>query len=363
MWTVVLALLPAGAAGVFIFGLSALYVTAISVLTAVATEAAVLSVRKKDIVAIWDGSAILTGLLLAYNLPPEMPLWMTVAGSFFAIAIGKQAFGGLGHNIFNPALVGRSFLMISWPVYMTTWQNPRWAVDAVTSATPLALCKNGGECALLKSVSYWKLKKILVRWRAAWPESMLRLSRSRIVNCSSRGNRFQTSSATFRSAIMRPDRYRSAKSVRRRSPSRPQRRARSARSSSGGTSAKERYRRCNGSRCSSTSRWVMRSATISRAVEGSTSGRSPSARMVSAGAGSGIWSGCSRGRRTICPANSRSGGITIPRRRLILPRISARTASTSCGVRERRRAARSTTNWTSSAMRASGQASRASRIR
>jgi electron transport complex protein RnfD len=81
---------------------------------------------------------------------------MPVAGSFFAIAIGKQVFGGLGHNIFNPALAGRAFLMISWPLYMTTWQLPRWRTDAVTGATPLALYKNV-EAAAMKSSSYWDL--------------------------------------------------------------------------------------------------------------------------------------------------------------------------------------------------------------
>ena len=140
---VILALIPAGAAGVYIFGIHALYVTIAAVLAAVLTEAAVLAVRKQDLAVLYDGSAVLTGLLLAYNLPPEVPIWMPVVGSVFAIAIGKQVFGGLGHNIFNPALAGRAFLMISWPVHMTTWQNPRWAVDAVTTATPLALFKEG----------------------------------------------------------------------------------------------------------------------------------------------------------------------------------------------------------------------------
>jgi electron transport complex protein RnfD len=157
MWSVTFSLIPAGAAGVFIFGLNALLVTAAAVVSAVATEALILAVRKKDIGAIWDGSAVLTGLLLAYNLPPQVPLWMPAAGSFFAIAIGKQVFGGLGHNIFNPALAGRAFLMISWPAYMTTWQNPRWYSDAVTCATPLALCKSAGGCALLNNETCWNL--------------------------------------------------------------------------------------------------------------------------------------------------------------------------------------------------------------
>jgi len=155
MWGVNLALIPAGAAGVFIFGVYSLYVIMASVISAVVTEWAILALRKKEF-AIFDGSAILTGLLLAYNLPPDVPLWLPVAGSFFAIAIGKQVFGGLGHNIFNPALTGRAFLMISWPVHMTTWQNPRWQVDAITTATPLELLKHN-KSILLKGTTYMDL--------------------------------------------------------------------------------------------------------------------------------------------------------------------------------------------------------------
>jgi electron transport complex protein RnfD len=154
MWAVNLALIPAGAAGVFIFGMKSLFIILASITTAVATEAAILALRKKDMSAVYDGSAVLTGLLLAYNLPPQVPIWIAVAGSFFAVAFAKQVFGGLGHNIFNPALAGRAFLMISWPVYMTTWHSPVIGrnVDAVTCATPLAIQK-GGEFALLKNVS------------------------------------------------------------------------------------------------------------------------------------------------------------------------------------------------------------------
>jgi len=155
MWTVIFSLIPAGAAGVFIFGIKALSIIVASVLAALITEVVILALRRKEI-TIWDGSAVLTGLLLAYNLPPNVPLWMPVVGSFFAIAIGKQIFGGLGHNIFNPALVGRAFLMVSWPVYMTTWQHPRWQVDAVTAATPLAAFKQNG-LDFLKDVSHWDL--------------------------------------------------------------------------------------------------------------------------------------------------------------------------------------------------------------
>lgn len=155
MWAVNLALIPAGLAGAFIFGIYSLYIIIASVLSAVVTEWVILALRKKA-VTLSDGSAVLTGLLLAYNLPPQVPLWLPVAGSFFAIAIGKQVFGGLGHNIFNPALAGRAFLMVSWPVYMTTWQNPRWKVDAITKATPLDLLKHN-QLDLLSGTTYMDL--------------------------------------------------------------------------------------------------------------------------------------------------------------------------------------------------------------
>ncbi|MCM8781535.1 MAG: RnfABCDGE type electron transport complex subunit D [Candidatus Omnitrophica bacterium] len=155
MWSVTLSLIPAGAAGVFIFGVSALFIIITSILSAVMTEVIIIALRKNEI-TIYDGSAVLTGLLLGYNLPPNVPLWLSAVGAFFAIAIGKQVFGGLGHNIFNPALVGRAFLMASWPVYMTTWQQPRWKVDAITTATPLALFK-GNNFGALKEISHWDL--------------------------------------------------------------------------------------------------------------------------------------------------------------------------------------------------------------
>lgn len=155
MWEVTLSLIPAGIAGVFIFGIKSLFIIAASVVAAVATEMVIMALRRKEM-TIFDGSAVLTGLLLAYNLPPTVPIWLAIVGAFFAIAIGKQVFGGLGHNIFNPALVGRAFLMLSWPVYMITWQNPRWKVDAISAATPLVLAKKG-EFALLKGFSYLDL--------------------------------------------------------------------------------------------------------------------------------------------------------------------------------------------------------------
>ncbi len=156
MWAVVLALIPSGAAGVFIFGVKALLIIIVSILSALAAEWVIISARKQQI-SIFDGSAFLTGLLLAYNLPPQVPLWLPAAGAFFAVIIGKQVFGGLGHNIFNPALSGRAFLMVSWPVYMTTWQLPRWnIVDTVTTATPLALFKHKS-FGMLNNVTYWDL--------------------------------------------------------------------------------------------------------------------------------------------------------------------------------------------------------------
>jgi len=150
MWMVVISLIPAGLAGVFIFGLKAFWVIILGVISALVTEAILQKLTKKK-VTIWDGSAVLTGLLLAYNLPPQVPFWLPIIGSVFAIAIGKQVFGGLGQNIFNPALVGRVFLMASWPKYMTTFLKP---FDAITSATPLALLKEG---KLIEHISYLDL--------------------------------------------------------------------------------------------------------------------------------------------------------------------------------------------------------------
>lgn len=141
MWMVTLSLLPAGAAGVIIFGLQALWVILFSVIAAVAFEA-IYNKLSGNKITITDGSAFLTGLLLAYNLPAGVPLWMPVIGAIFAIYIGKLVFGGLGRNIFNPALAGRAFLTVSWAKYMTTFPAP-FSLDAVSQATPLALLKKG----------------------------------------------------------------------------------------------------------------------------------------------------------------------------------------------------------------------------
>lgn len=128
--------LPAGTA-VYYFGLHALWIILASTITAILVEFAIRKLRKKRFSL--DGSAAITGLLLALTLPPRMPVWMVVIGSAFAIAIAKEAFGGLGYNIFNPALAGRAFLAICFPVMMTEWYMPgNFSADAVTSATPLS---------------------------------------------------------------------------------------------------------------------------------------------------------------------------------------------------------------------------------
>lgn len=156
MWMVSLALLPSGIAGIYFFGLRALWLILASVLGAVLSELICLVIRRKRI-TILDGSAVLTGLLLAYNLSPAVPLWIPLVGSFFAIVVAKQVFGGLGRNIFNPALCGRVFLLLSWPKLMTGFIKPFTGVDAVTSATPLVLFKESGKSIFDMGLSYWDL--------------------------------------------------------------------------------------------------------------------------------------------------------------------------------------------------------------
>lgn len=145
MFSVVLALMPALLGAIYFFGVRALWLTLISVLTAVITEAGIQKLMKKPI-TVSDGSAIVTGILLAFNLPADVPYWLPVIGSFFAIAIGKQVFGGLGYNPMNPALLGRAFLLASWPVHMTVFTLPPKGgtlsgIEVITSATPLNVMK------------------------------------------------------------------------------------------------------------------------------------------------------------------------------------------------------------------------------
>lgn len=140
MWTVNLALLPAALFSVYQFKFPALFTMVVCVLAAMFTEYVIQRWQGKPI-TINDGSAFLTGLLLAMNIPASIPWYMSLIGSVVAIGIAKHTMGGLGYNIFNPALVGRAFLLASWPIAMTTWPA---VVDGVTSATPLGILKMQG---------------------------------------------------------------------------------------------------------------------------------------------------------------------------------------------------------------------------
>lgn len=143
MWNVNLALAPAVIFAIYNFGMPALITMVIGSLSAVAAEYLVQKFRGKPI-TVSDGSAFLTGLLLAMCLPPTIPPYMAVIGSFIAIVIAKHSMGGLGYNIFNPAHIGRAAIMVSWPVAMTTWTKLSSSVDAVTTATPLNILKQQG---------------------------------------------------------------------------------------------------------------------------------------------------------------------------------------------------------------------------
>lgn len=145
MRDVVIALLPATLAGVYFFRMGAVKVILAAVIAAVLTEAAIQKISKKP-VTINDWSAVVTGLLLAFNIPASAPWWIPVIGSIFAIAIVKQVFGGLGHNFMNPALAARAMLLASWPVQMTAWVKP--GTDAVSTATTLGILKEGTGDAL-----------------------------------------------------------------------------------------------------------------------------------------------------------------------------------------------------------------------
>ncbi len=153
MRDVVIALTPAALYGFYRFGLPAIMVTLVSILTAVGTEALIQKLKGQE-VTINDWSAVVTGLLLAMNMPASSPWWLAVIGSAFAIAIVKHAFGGLGHNFMNPALAARAMLMASWPVRMTAWTQPgAFPVDAVSTATPLAMLKETYQFNIAEAMS------------------------------------------------------------------------------------------------------------------------------------------------------------------------------------------------------------------
>lgn len=162
MLLVIVALLPAFAVSMAAFGWGVLITTAISIVACVGFEWLIAKFILKQQPTIGDCSAILTGLLLAFNLPSNLPWWIVVIGAFVAIAIAKMSFGGIGQNVFNPALVGRVFLLISFPVQMTTWPRPlgfaTQYVDAMTGATPLAAMKqvvHGNASALSQLPELW----------------------------------------------------------------------------------------------------------------------------------------------------------------------------------------------------------------
>jgi len=163
MQDVIIALLPAGIFGVYNFGIHALMVIAMAVLSCVLTEFLYCKLMKKTS-TVGDYSAVVTGILLAYNVPASFPLWMTALGGIFAILIVKMLFGGLGQNFMNPALAARAFLLISFPVRMTSFaveqisspsvtdyiQSGYMAVDGLSGATPLAAMKAGETVDLLQ---------------------------------------------------------------------------------------------------------------------------------------------------------------------------------------------------------------------
>ncbi len=146
MYGVIISLLPALGVSVYYFGIGMLIITAASVLSCIGFEYLIQKFVMKVKTSHLDGSALLTGLLLAFCLPANLPIWMVMIGALVAIGVGKMTFGGLGNNIFNPALVGRVFLFISFPVAMTSWPLPgQWLkyTDALTGATPLGVMKEG----------------------------------------------------------------------------------------------------------------------------------------------------------------------------------------------------------------------------
>jgi electron transport complex protein RnfD len=147
MYDVLYALIPAFLVSIYVFGISALVLTSVAVISCLLFEYLIQKYFLKTEVSVTDGSALITGILLAFNLPANLPIWMIIVGAFIAVGVAKLSFGGLGYNIFNPALVGRVFLLICFPVQMTSWptavDNNLSLVDAVTGETTLGIIKEG----------------------------------------------------------------------------------------------------------------------------------------------------------------------------------------------------------------------------
>ncbi len=143
MISVIITLVPAIAFSVYQYGPHVLYMYLVSIATCIASEYVVVRLRKRP-VSVADYSSIVTALLLVMVLPPKFPLFGVVLGAVVAIVIGKQIFGGIGYNIFNPALIGRAFLAATYPVFISSYNAPKMLVDAVTEATPLAMMKFDG---------------------------------------------------------------------------------------------------------------------------------------------------------------------------------------------------------------------------
>ena len=163
MYGVCIALVPALICSFVFFGVGAIIATLTAVASCVFFEWAINKfILKNDRLTITDGSAVLTGILLAFNVPSNLPIWIIVIGSLFAIGVVKMTFGGLGCNLFNPALAGRAFLLISFPVQMTTWPAGAYMdIDAYTGATPLAIMKEAvktGDASILEKLpSSWDM--------------------------------------------------------------------------------------------------------------------------------------------------------------------------------------------------------------
>jgi len=164
MWTVSASLLPAMIMGAYYFGPRAVFTVLLCIIFSLFFEYVFQKSLQKQVM-INDGSGFLTGLLLGMNLPPSVPFYVPIIGSFIAIIITKQLFGGLGFNIFNPALIGRAFVLVSFPKLMTVWSAPTSAftgVDALTTATPLGILKEHGQAKLIEIFGdkvhlYWQL--------------------------------------------------------------------------------------------------------------------------------------------------------------------------------------------------------------